>query len=249
MARLKRAALTGKVALVTGAASGIGAASADRLRAEGAEVFATDIAEAAGLERLDVRDEAAWVRAVAACVARFGRLDILLLSAGTATAGPVVDLDMADFRAQARVHVEGAFLGMRAAVAQMRRQGSPAEGSIITIASVAGLKPIMQTTAYGTAKAALFHMTRAVGVEVGRKGDRIRINCVLPGGTRTPMTEALYDDAYWADPANFQDVPLRDYCRPEDIAEAVAYLASHDSAFMTAAGLVVDGGWMLSNRI
>lgn len=243
------AALTGKVALVTGAASGIGAATVARFRAEGAEVLATDIAAGAGVFAHDVTSEAGWDKAIAECVTRFGRLDILVSNAGTASAGPVVDLDLEEFRAQARVHVEAAFIGIRAAVAQMRAQGRPAAGSIITVGSVAGLKPIMQTTAYGTAKAALLNMTRAIAVEVGRKGDRIRLNCVLPGGTRTAMTEALYDDAYWAEPANFRDVPLRDYCRPVDIAEAILHLAHDEAEFMTAAALVVDGGWMLSNRI
>ncbi|MFN7176556.1 MAG: SDR family NAD(P)-dependent oxidoreductase, partial [Thermaurantiacus sp.] len=96
---------------------------------------------------------------------------------------------------------------------------------------------------------ALLNLTRSVAVEVGRKGDHIRVNCVLPGGTRTAMTEALYDNAYWADRQNFRDVPLRDYCRPDDIADAIVHLASDEAAFMTAAALVVDGGWMLSNRI
>ncbi|MFN3591412.1 MAG: SDR family NAD(P)-dependent oxidoreductase [Thermaurantiacus sp.] len=243
------AALSGKVALVTGAGSGIGAATVARFRQEGASVLATDISAGEGLFYHDVTSETGWAAATAACVDRFGRLDILVSNAGTASAGPVVDLDIEDFRAQARVHVEGAFLGMQAAIAQMRAQVRPAQGSIITVGSVAGLKPIMQTTSYGTAKSALLNLTRSVAVEVGRKGDHIRVNCVLPGGTRTAMTEALYDNAYWADRQNFRDVPLRDYCRPDDIADAIVHLASDEAAFMTAAALVVDGGWMLSNRI
>ncbi len=243
------AALSGKVALVTGAASGIGAAVCALFAQEGAAVLGTDIRAAGDMFAHDVTSEAQWDEAVAACVERFGRLDILVSNAGTAQAGPIVDLDMAVFREQARVHVEGAFLGIRAAAAQMRRQESPATGSIIAIASVAGMKPIMQTTAYGTAKAALINLTRSAGVELGRKGERIRVNAVCPGGTRTPMTEALFDAAYWDDKANFADVLTRDYCRPEDIAEACLYLASDDAEFVTASQLVVDGGWMLSNRI
>jgi 3alpha(or 20beta)-hydroxysteroid dehydrogenase len=242
-------ALAGKVALVTGAASGIGAAIAARFAAEGAHVLATDRREGAGLFRHDVTDEAEWAAAVDEAVSRFGRLDILVSNAGTAQAGPIAELDLEAFREQSRVHVEGAFLGFKAAVAQMRRQATPATGSLIAVGSVAGLKPIMQTTAYGTAKAALIHMARAVAVELGRKGDLIRVNAVCPGGTRTPMTLASFDEAYWADPANFAAVPLKDYCRPEDIAEACLYLASDDSEFMTAASLVVDGGWLLSDRI
>jgi len=243
------AALTGKVALVTGAASGIGAATCARFAREGAGVFGTDVHAFGEIFPHDVTSEEQWDTAIAACVARFGRLDILVSNAGTAQAGPIVDLDMEQFREQSRVHVEGAFLGIRAAAAQMRRQGSPASGSIIAVASVAGLKPIMQTSAYGTAKAALINLTRSAGVELGRKGDRIRVNAICPGGTRTPMTEALFAEAYWAEPANFADVPLKDYCRPEDVAEACLYLASDDAEFVTASQLVVDGGWMLSSRI
>jgi len=243
------AALAGKVALVTGAASGIGAATKALFEAEGAQVLGTDIHAAGDLLAHDVTDEAQWEAAVGECVRRFGRLDILVSNAGTAQAGPIVDLDLAAFREQARVHVEGAFLGMKAAVAQMRRQGSPATGSIISIASVAGLKPIMQTTAYGTAKAALINLTKAVGVELGRKGDLIRVNAVCPGGTKTAMTLAMFDESYWADRANFADLPLKDYCRPGDIADACLYLASDDSEFLTASHLVVDGGWILSDRL
>lgn len=243
------ARLSGKVALVTGAASGIGAAIKARFEGEGAAVLGTDIRAGGDILAHDVTDEGQWAAAVSACVARHGRLDILVSNAGTAQAGPIVDLDLETFRAQARVHVEGAFLGLRAAVARMRAQETPARGSIILMASVAGLKPIMQTTAYGTAKAAVIHLARAVGVEVGRKGDRIRVNAICPGGTRTPMTEALFEAGYWDDPASFSDLPLKDYCRPEDIAETALYLASDESEFVTATHLTVDGGWMVSNRI
>ncbi len=241
--------LDGRVALVTGAASGIGAATAAHLAARGARVFATDRRAGGAIFRHDVTSAADWEQAIAACVARFGRLDILVSNAGTAGAGPIVDLALDALREQARVHVEGAFLGMTAAVAQFRRQGAPATGTIVTVASVAGMKPIMQTTAYGTAKAALIALSRAVAAELQAAGEAIRVHAVCPGGTRTPMTEALFDDAYWADPANFAEVPLRDYCRPEDIAEAIAFLASADAAALAPAALAVDGGWLLSNRI
>jgi 3alpha(or 20beta)-hydroxysteroid dehydrogenase len=248
------------VALVTGAASGIGAATKACFEAQGARVLGTDIRPSGDLFPHDVTDEGQWAAAVAECVARFGRLDILVSNAGTAQAGPIVELELNAFREQARVHVEGAFLGMQAAVRQMRAQGSPAgsgsgqaepaRGSIVVVASIAGVKPIMQTTAYGTAKAALINMARSVGVELGRKGDLIRVNALCPGGTRTGMTEEMFGgEAYWSDPAQFADIPLKDYCRPEDMAEAILYLASDDAAFVTASALVVDGGWVLSNRI
>jgi 3alpha(or 20beta)-hydroxysteroid dehydrogenase len=234
---------------VTGAASGIGAATKALFEAEGAKVLGSDIRASGELFQHDVTDEAQWQAAVAECVRRFGRLDILVSNAGTAQAGPIVELDLAAFRDQSRVHVEGAFLGMQAAVAQMRKQAMPATGSIMVIASVAGLKPIMQTTAYGTAKAALINMAKAVGVELGRKGDRIRVNAICPAGTKTAMTLAMFDESYWADKSNFADMPLKDYCRPEDIADACLYLASDESEFMTASHIVVDGGWILSDRI
>ena len=239
--------LHGKVALVTGAASGIGAACAALLEARGARVLGTDIRPAAGQFAHDVTDEAQWDAAIAECVARHGRLDILVSNAGTSDAGPIVDLDMARLRQQARVHVEGAFLGIKAAVAQMRRQSSPAHGSIIVIASIAGLKPIMQTTSYGTAKAAQINMVRAIGVELGRKGDFIRVNAVCPGGTRTAMTEKPFGGAeYWDAADNFAKLPLKDYARPDDIAEQVAFLASDDASFITANHHIVDGGWVLT---
>jgi 3alpha(or 20beta)-hydroxysteroid dehydrogenase len=239
--------LTGKVALVTGAASGIGAACAELLAARGAKVLGTDIRPKPGQFAHDVTDETQWDAAIAECVARYGRLDILVSNAGTADFGTIIDMDMTRLRQQSRIHVEGAFLGIKAAVAQMRAQGSPAQGSIIVIASIAGLKPIMQTTTYGTAKAAQINMCRAIGVELGRKGDFIRVNAVCPGGTRTAMTEEAFGgDEYWYRPDSFAKLPLKDYARPRDIAEQVAFLASDEASFITAAHHVVDGGWVLT---
>ncbi|WP_448582926.1 SDR family NAD(P)-dependent oxidoreductase [Thermaurantiacus sp.] len=240
------AGLEGQVALVTGAASGIGAATCAALEAAGARVLGTDMRASGALFPHDVTDDAQWEAAIAEVIRRFGRLDILVSNAGIAGAGRVVDLALADFRAQARVHVEGAFLGIARAVAEMRRQGTPASGTIVAVASVAGMKPVMQTTAYGTAKAALIAMVRAIGAELCAAGDRIRVHAVCPGGTRTPMTEARFPDSYWAEPANFANLPLRDYCRPQDVAEAIVFLCL---AELPSCALVVDGGWMLSNRI
>ena len=237
--------LAGKVALVTGAASGIGASAVAALEAAGARVLGTDIRASGALFPHDVTDEAQWDAAIAEVVKRFGRLDILVSNAGTAQAGPIVDLALADFRAQCRVHVEGAFLGIRAAVAQMRAQGAPARGSIIVMASVAGLKPIMQTTAYGTAKAALINLARAVGVEVGRKGDLIRVNAICPGLIGT----SRMDDVTAPGPVRdmvMRTTPLGREGWPEEVGELAAFLCGPGGDYITGQAIEVDGGMVMS---
>jgi NAD(P)-dependent dehydrogenase (short-subunit alcohol dehydrogenase family) len=247
MVRPMKQDLAGQVALVTGAASGIGAASAALLAARGAAVLGTDIRPLAGQFGHDVTDPAAWDAAIAECVARHGRIDILVSNAGTADFGTIIDMDMTRLRQQARVHVEGAFLGSRAAIAQMRAQGRPATGSIILIASIAGLKPIMQTTTYGTAKAAMINLAAALGQEMQAAGDAIRVNAICPGGTRTAMTEEAFGgDEYWDRPDSFAKLPLKDYARADDVAQQVAFLASPDAATINAAHHIVDGGWVLT---
>jgi 3alpha(or 20beta)-hydroxysteroid dehydrogenase len=236
--------LSGRTAFVTGAASGIGKASADLMEHRGARVFRTD--RDGGDFTLDVTDAGAWPAAVQACVDALGGIDILVCSAGIAATGPLAELDLATFRRLTAVHVEGALLGIQLAVADMRRRGRPAAGSIITISSIAAEKVLPDYFGYATVKAALTHMTRAIAVELGRKGDVIRANAVHPGGTRTGMTEAIFGDDYWSDPVRFQHLPLKDYARPADIAEAVAWLASDDARFVTGQAVTVDGGWCVT---
>ena len=238
--------LDGKVALVTGAASGIGAACAALLAERGAKVLGTDLHPAGAVIAHDVTDPEQWDAVIAETVARFGRLDILVSNAGTADHGAIIDLDLDRFRAMARVHVEAAFIGFQKTVAQLRRQGSPATGSLIAVASMAGLRPLPGTAAYGTAKAALTHMVRALGVELGRKGDLICVNAVAPAMVRTPMSERMAPPGYFDDPARAADSPLGGYALPADVAEAVAWLASDDARFVTAQALVVDGGWSMA---
>jgi NAD(P)-dependent dehydrogenase (short-subunit alcohol dehydrogenase family) len=210
---------------------------------EGVARVAEDIGAVA--VKHDVVDPAAWEAAIGAAVDRFGRLDVLVSNAGIAGLGSIVDLTLDDFRRVARVHVEGGFLGIQQAVAQMRAQagGGPAAGAIVAVSSIAAVKPFPQMGAYCAAKAALTNMVRAIGVELGRKGDLIRCNLVHPGGTRTGITEAAYGAAYFDDPANFAQIPLKTYARPEDIADAILYLASDDARFVTSTVVTVDGGW------
>lgn len=238
------ARLDGKVVLVTGAGSGIGAATAQLVAARGGIAVATDLDGAA--HRLDVREPGDWDRMIAWTVATHGRLDGLVSNAGTSTFGPLVDLDLADFRALARVHVEGAFLGMQRAVAQFRAQGRPAQGSIVVTSSVMGAQVAPGVASYATAKAALTNMARAIGVELGRKGDFIRVNVVAPGPVRTPLLAAAMPPGSMDDPASWADVPLREAAEAEDIAESIVFLLSDEASFMTSAVATVDGGWSLS---
>jgi len=247
-----------KVVLITGAASGIGAATA-RLAAErGAHVIATDLDGARmqgvaadchciGLTH-DVTSQDDWDNAIAAAVHHYGRLDALVSNAGIVNYERIIDLDMARFRRLNQVHVEGSFIGLQKAVAQMRAQsgGKPATGSIVLTASVMANCAAPAISAYAAAKAAMANMARAVGVEVGRKGDMIRVNAVCPGPTRTPLLEGVMPAGAMNDPAHWADVPLGVPQEPEDIAESILFLISEGSSFMTATQMVVDGGWSLT---
>ena len=247
-----------KVVLVTGAASGIGAATA-RLAAErGAHVIATDV-DGVKLQGVgadcgcialthDVTSPDDWDNAIAAAVHHHGRLDALVSNAGIVNYEPIIDLEMARFRTLNQVHVEGSFIGLQKAVAQMRAQSPdrPATGSIVLTASVMANCAAPGISAYAVAKSAMANMARAVGVELGRKGDMIRVNAVCPGPTRTPLLEGAMPAGAMDDPAHWTDVPLGVPQEPEDIAESILFLISEESAFMTATQMVVDGGWSLT---
>lgn len=247
-----------KVVLITGAASGIGAATARLAAQRGAHVIASDVdgvkvqgvAADCGCIGLthDVTSPDDWDNAIAAAVHHHGRLDALVSNAGIVNYEPIMDLDMARFRQLNQVHVEGSFIGLQKAVAQMRAQaaGRPATGSIVLTASVMANCAAPSISAYAVAKSAMANMARAVGVEVGRKGDMIRVNAVCPGPTRTPLLEDAMPAGAMNDPAHWTDVPLGVPQEPEDIAESILFLISEESSFMTATQMVVDGGWSLT---
>lgn len=245
--------VAGKVALVTGAASGIGKAAALRLAAEGATIVATDrdeaglaaVAAALGAPHttavLDVADEDAWPRVVADAVAAHGRLDVLLNSAGIGRFGDIETSTLADFRLMYRVNVEGTFLGCRAAIAAMK----PTGGSIINLSSVAGLIGVPDLAGYCASKGAVRLLTKSIALHCAKHGLRIRCNSLHPSFIDTPMVDAMA--AAMGDHAAGKQqlaraAPLGRLGHVDDVTAAIVYLASDESAFVTGVELPIDGG-------
>jgi 3(or 17)beta-hydroxysteroid dehydrogenase len=258
--QLEMRRLNGATALVTGGASGLGKAIAERLSAEGARVVITDVqrdlgrevAAACGLVFLeqDVRDEMRWIEIIQEVEARFGRLDVLVNNAGILGSMQAVSPEstsLATWRKIFAVNVEGVFLGCRAAIPVMRRAG---RGSIINMSSVAGLLATPYATAYGASKAAVRQLTKSVAQYCAQLKLNIRCNSVHPGNVRTPLWDAQAQEvaALRGVPVEtvFQEgrheIPLGDFTLPQDVAAAVAFLASEDARHVTGDQLVVDGG-------
>lgn len=242
----------GKTVLVTGAASGIGKACAELIAREGAaRVVAVD-ANADGLAALDlgcsvtrlvgnVADEALWE------AADLSALDHAVVNAGVAGAGLIADLSFAEWRRILSVNLDGAFLSLRAAVRAMRDGGS-----IVAVASAAGLKAEPGVAAYGASKAGLMQLARVAAKELA--GRQIRVNAIAPGGVETPVWDAvpmfadrareIGRDAAFAEMAAMA-TPLGRYATAEEIAEQIAFLLSDGAATMTGSVLVSDGGYTL----
>ncbi len=243
--------LAGKTALITGAASGIGRAAAALFHAEGAKVAATDRNEAGlavlkGVAELvlaqDVTDEARWREVVDSVVAAFGRLDILVNSAGIGLKGNIETVTLDDFRRTAAVNVEGTFLGCREAIRVMKGTGG---GSIVNLSSVAGVVGDAQSAAYCASKGAVRLLTKSAALHCGRAGYNIRLNSVHPSFADTPMVEALIASS--KNPERVREglmraAPMGRMGRPEEVANAILYLASDESSFTTGIELMVDGG-------
>ena len=247
----KSGRLAGKIALITGAASGIGRAAVALFHAEGAKVAATDRNEAglAGLEGIadlilaqDVTDEARWREVVDAVVAAFGKLDILVNSAGIALKGNIETATLADFRRTEAVNVEGTFLGCREAIRVMKGTGG---GSIVNLSSVAGVIGDAQSAAYCASKGAVRLLTKSAALYCGRSGYNIRLNSVHPSFADTPMVQELIMSS--KNPERVREglmraAPLGRMGRPEEVANAILYLASDELSFTTGIELMVDGG-------
>ena len=240
--------LAGRTALVTGGARGIGAAIVRRLHADGANVAIADVlaaegralaaglgARAAFIEHVVTCDQA-WRDTVAAAVAAFGGLHVLVNNAGIYAPGNIVDADLGGVERQIRVNQFGTFLGMRHAHAPMRAAGG---GSIVNISSIAGLLGLAGSGAYVGTKWAVRGMTKTAAIEFAP--DNIRVNSVHPGYIETPMLDGVEADAL---KAGIEATPIRRLGQPDEIAAAVAYLVG-DAGFVTGAELTVDGGWVL----
>lgn len=236
--------LESTVALVTGGASGLGAACAERFAAEGATVVTVDLAGSAD-HLVDVCDEALMGEVVDDIVARHGRLDVVVNSAGVAGGGPVHLLDIAEWDRVIRVNLTGTFVVCKQALRPMLEQGS---GSIINVASIEGIEGTEGGSTYNASKAGVVMLTKNLAIDYGRKG--IRANCICPGFIQTPMLSSVLDSPGM----EIYRERIRDehklgrFGRPDEIASAALFLASDDASFVTGHSLVVDGGYTAGRR-
>lgn len=243
------ARLQGKIAVVTGGASGMGASTVRRFAAEGARVVLTDLNAEAG-ERLaqelgetvsfiaqDVSDPQGW-RALGAHVeAQHGRLDVLVNNAGILKAGSVEDTTLEDWQRLMRVNADSVFLGCQTAVALMKRGGG---GSIVNLASVTSMAGKPDYLAYSASKGAIAALTRSVAA-FGR-AHRIRCNSVHPDGVLTPMTRAVYPAGIDPERLTIDADPMNRACRPKDVANAIVFLASDEARAINGIELRIDSG-------
>ena len=259
--------LKGRKALVTGAARGLGAGMAKALSEAGAAVMVADVlvdegkamartlsAQGAKVEFvvLDVTDEAQWTKAVEATVAAFGGFDVLVNNAGVEVTALVVDIDAAELRQMLEVNVVGTALGMKHAFRAMRPGGLAGQGgAVVNVASVAATIAFPAIAGYSASKSAIDRLTRVGAMEAGKLGYGVRVNCVYPGLVPTDMGMKLASDVVtaglFASPeaavgAIIEQTPLGRLGTVADMADAVAFLCSDASRFITGAGLPVDGG-------
>ena len=243
--------LENKVAIVTGAGSGIGRGIAEAFVREGARVALADWSEPGGQETLEhiasIHGEAVLVvgdvshasdaqRIVDACLERFGRIDILVNNAGILRYGEVHAMDEETWDSVIDINLKSVFLLSRAVLPSMLAQG---HGRIVNIASVAGLQGFEKLSAYCASKGGMIALTRTMAVDYGGRG--ITVNCIAPGLIVSAMTADILDNAAMRD-AFVSQTPTHSVGQPEDIAQGAIYLCSDESGFVTGEVLVIDGG-------
>jgi NAD(P)-dependent dehydrogenase (short-subunit alcohol dehydrogenase family) len=258
--------VSGKVAVVTGGASGIGEACSETLAREGAAVLITDIDDALGkdvAQRIakaggkahylhhDVRDEAAWPGIIAEAEKRFGRLDIMVANAGIGISSPIAEMSLADWQRQQAINLDGVFLSIKHSIPAMKRAGS---GSIVLMSSVAGLRGAPGLAAYSATKGGVRLLAKSVALE--HAADNIRCNSVHPGIIATPIWGKIPTGAEGnrrnapIDPREraAQSVPLPRVGEAQDIANGVLFLCTEAANYMTGQELVIDGGMTAGGR-
>jgi NAD(P)-dependent dehydrogenase (short-subunit alcohol dehydrogenase family) len=258
----------GKIALITGASSGIGRGTALTLAREGAVVIGADMQSgpgatlveeiaAAGGEAvflsLDVTREPSWISLIEQVRTRFGRLDVLVNNAGIGLSGPVTDMTLEDWRRQTAVNIDGVFLGVKHALPLMRESGG---GSIVNVSSIAALRGAPNASGYCATKAAVRLFTQSVALECAALNDGVRVNSIHPGIVETPIWDTLLGTS--GDGSNSRPrgpivaeltartVPLGRSGTIEEIAAGILYLASDEARYTTGSALVIDGGRSIS---
>ncbi len=257
--------LEGKIALVTGAARGLGAEIARAYVEEGAGVLLTDVLEEQGAEmaralgnkaafqKLDTTNEQDWIAAIAAVKEQFGGLDILVNNAGIAEGARIEETSLEDWRKVIAVNLDGVFLGHKHAVPLMRERMDMWEGgaSIINMSSVAGLVGLGGAPAYCASKGGVRLLTKAAALEYAQNGEKVRVNSIHPAFTETKMADQMIEGMVENGMgANVEEAkgfltmmhPMGRLGVPRDVANAATFLASEESAFMTGSEMVVDGG-------
>ena len=246
--------LKGKVAIVTGAKSGIGLATAIRFVDEGAKVVLGDIKDAhqevneiarRGAEtifvQVDVSNGSQVVALIEKTLAAFGRLDVLVNNAGTELVKKITDTTEAEWEYLIGINLKGVFLCSKAAIPVMQRNGG---GVIINVASELGLVGGSEIAAYCASKGGVVQLTKAMAID--HAGDGIRVNCVAPGPVSTPLLEAIIENSSNPEQERQSIVGktlLKRLARPEEIANVIVFMASDESSYMTGSVVVVDGGW------
>ena len=252
--------LDGTVAVITGAASGIGAACAHRFAVEGARIAGIDVAKPAegsawkaaesvapdtALWTGDVRDEASIETIVGEIAERFGQIDSLVNAAGVSTGGAVDQLDVAEWERVIGINLTGTFLVSKHVLRRMKERRA---GSIVNLASIEGLEAMEAQAAYNASKGGVVLLTRNMAIDYGHLG--IRVNCLCPGLIETPLTEILKTPELDAVRRRFvEGHALGRAGQPEEVASAALFLVSEDASFVSGAALTVDGGYTAGRRL